>query len=236
MNRVDRLVEQVLRDRRPRRFEPSERETELIGAALELKAAREDEIVPRAAFVNGLHDRLARELAVPTDPVHTEPVRVRPVKPAGTRRRVVWAGGLAAVASAVAGVVAGRWWSDRDSEEEESQQSTVDSTANVWQPVLASTELPDGAVREFDVGTVAGFVARTEGSLHAVSAVCTHLGCRLVLDQGSRALACPCHPATFALDGSVVHYDLPIELRPLPRIEVREAGGDVQVFAPPKHV
>ncbi len=45
-------------------------------------------------------------------------------------------------------------------------------------------------------------------------------------------LVCPCHGATFALDGTVLAHKLPIPLEALPRIEVREAGGAVQVYAP----
>jgi cytochrome b6-f complex iron-sulfur subunit len=43
---------------------------------------------------------------------------------------------------------------------------------------------------------------------------------------------CPCHGATFALDGSVLGHRLPGSLSALPRLAVREAGGAVQVFAP----
>jgi Rieske Fe-S protein len=67
-----------------------------------------------------------------------------------------------------------------------------------------------------------------------VSGVCTHLYCKLALDAPARQLKCPCHGAAFALDGAVLHHRLPITLRALPKLIVRESGGVVQVFAPPR--
>jgi nitrite reductase/ring-hydroxylating ferredoxin subunit len=98
--------------------------------------------------------------------------------------------------------------------------------------VAASGELPDGGVRAFDFGSVSGFVARSGGRLRAVSGVCTHLGCRLMLDAPAHQLRCPCHTASFALTGEVLHHELPISLRPLPLLPVRETDGVVEVFAP----
>jgi nitrite reductase/ring-hydroxylating ferredoxin subunit len=101
-----------------------------------------------------------------------------------------------------------------------------------WQAVLASAELPDGAVHPFTLSTLTGFVGRTAGQLRAVSGVCTHQGCRLVLAQAATELDCPCHDAAFALDGTVLRHHLSVQLTALPRIEVRESGGVVQVYAP----
>ena len=101
-----------------------------------------------------------------------------------------------------------------------------------WQTVVASDDLPDGGVHEFDLDTVAGFVRRSPDGLRAVSSTCTHLGCRLQLQ--AEELICPCHRAIFALDGDVVHYDLPLDLPPLPHFEVREQDGAVQILAPDK--
>src|SRR5260370_41838709 len=64
-----------------------------------------------------------------------------------------------------------------------------------WQAVLASADLPDGAVHPFTLSTLTGFVERTAGQLRAVSGVCTHQGCRLVLAKAANELDCPCHNA-----------------------------------------
>lgn len=44
-----------------------------------------------------------------------------------------------------------------------------------------------------------------DGALHAVSAVCTHLGCVLAYNDAERTWDCPCHGSRFGPDGSVLH-------------------------------
>ena len=43
-----------------------------------------------------------------------------------------------------------------------------------------------------------------EGALHAVSAVCSHMGCLVTWNDGERSWDCPCHGSRFDLDGSVL--------------------------------
>jgi Rieske Fe-S protein len=88
-------------------------------------------------------------------------------------------------------------------------------------------------VLPFDFGAVAGFVHRSGGQVRAVSATCTHLGCRLNLDAPARRLNCPCHRTSFAVDGVVLTHQLPVTPPPLPHLMVREAGGVVEVLVPP---
>jgi cytochrome b6-f complex iron-sulfur subunit len=103
----------------------------------------------------------------------------------------------------------------------------------VWHTVAAAADLPEGAVRDFDLGAVAGFVSRESGRLRAVSGMCTHQACRLALDEARTALVCPCHGATFAVAGTALHNDRsPRPLPPLPRLAVREHRGSVQVYGP----
>jgi cytochrome b6-f complex iron-sulfur subunit len=108
----------------------------------------------------------------------------------------------------------------------------IDPDRGSRQATLASADLPDGAVHPSTLTTLTGFVERAGGRLRAVSGICTHQGCRLELADAATELACPCHGATFALDGAVLRHRLSVQLTALPRIAVRESGGVVQVYAP----
>jgi cytochrome b6-f complex iron-sulfur subunit len=68
----------------------------------------------------------------------------------------------------------------------------------------------NAALREVDgarVITIDGrrlLIVRTdELTFVALSAVCTHAGCTVRYEAGSRDVACPCHGSTFELDGRV---------------------------------
>jgi Rieske Fe-S protein len=43
-----------------------------------------------------------------------------------------------------------------------------------------------------------------QGSLHAVSAVCTHLGCLVEWNRAEQTWDCPCHGSRFRIDGGVI--------------------------------
>jgi Rieske Fe-S protein len=87
-------------------------------------------------------------------------------------------------------------------------------------------------MRPFEVGSLIGFVRRVDGRAEAISGVCTHQGCRLWFDKPDDTLRCPCHTTSFTPTGQVVAHQLPIAPKPLPRLEVREANGSIEVFAP----
>ena len=42
------------------------------------------------------------------------------------------------------------------------------------------------------------------GSLHQVSAVCTHQGCIVRFDEAEQSWDCPCHGSRFSTDGAVL--------------------------------
>jgi glycine/D-amino acid oxidase-like deaminating enzyme/nitrite reductase/ring-hydroxylating ferredoxin subunit len=61
----------------------------------------------------------------------------------------------------------------------------------------------EAAVVRDDEGSVALY--RDEaGTMHAVSAVCTHLGCLVAWNGAERSWDCPCHGSRFTPDGSVI--------------------------------
>lgn len=43
-----------------------------------------------------------------------------------------------------------------------------------------------------------------DGKLHAVSSVCTHLGCLVAFNPSARSWDCPCHGSRFSVDGEIL--------------------------------
>lgn len=62
-----------------------------------------------------------------------------------------------------------------------------------------------------------------DGTLHAVSATCTHLGCLIAFNSAERAWECPCHGSRFAPDGEVLQGPA---VRPLEKRDVLPDDGD----------
>jgi glycine/D-amino acid oxidase-like deaminating enzyme/nitrite reductase/ring-hydroxylating ferredoxin subunit len=62
----------------------------------------------------------------------------------------------------------------------------------------------EGAILKLDGRNVAAYRA-PDGQLHALSAVCTHMGCLVGWNSTDRSWDCPCHGSRFAIDGSVIH-------------------------------
>jgi nitrite reductase/ring-hydroxylating ferredoxin subunit len=219
---VRRFVKDLLRRRRPRPFAAGPGDEAELRTAVLLRAARPGGAAPREEFVAGLHRRLAQELGEPA--------------PAGggNRRRFIQVSSAAAVAAAAgAGVEHLVTASAEPAAAPPSPEETLRPENGEWRAVVAAHDLPEGAVRPFDFGAVAGFVHRSGGQVRAVSATCTHLGCRLNLDAPARRLNCPCHRTSFAVDGVVLVHQLPVTPPPLPHLVVREAGGVVEVLVPP---
>ena len=221
-----RHLDDLVAGRRPRPFRATPDEADELRTAIELRAARPGADEPREGFVDGLHARLAAELGAAGAAVD------RPAPDAGRsvgRRRLLVQGAGLAAASAAAGVAVGHALTAPGDAADGS--GTITPAAGVWQTVAATAELPEGAVRAFDLGTVAGFVHRVDGAVRAVSGSCTHQGCRLRLDT-ARNLDCPCHTTVFALSGALITHQLPVAPPPLPAFETREVDGAVQVYAP----
>ncbi len=60
------------------------------------------------------------------------------------------------------------------------------------------------AIMKIDGENVAAFKDE-EGTVHAVSAVCTHMGCLVGWNATDRTWDCPCHGSRFELSGEVIH-------------------------------
>lgn len=230
MRDMRRFVENLLRQRRGRRMHIDPDEDAELRTAILLRSARVGAGAVREEFVSALHQRLAAELgAEPPAPV-----------PVARRRRFVQLTATAAASAAVGGCLdhllinrpATGVPPGQAGQPVDVSGPTLDPTNGVWRVVASSADLVEGAVLPFDVGTVNGFVRRAGGKVAAVSGICTHLGCKLNLDAPAKRLNCPCHGASFAVNGAVVTHPLPTPLAPLPQITVREVEGTVQIFAP----
>jgi glycine/D-amino acid oxidase-like deaminating enzyme/nitrite reductase/ring-hydroxylating ferredoxin subunit len=60
------------------------------------------------------------------------------------------------------------------------------------------------AIMKVDGDNVAAFKDE-QGKVHAVSAVCTHMGCLVGWNATDRTWDCPCHGSRFELSGEVIH-------------------------------
>jgi nitrite reductase/ring-hydroxylating ferredoxin subunit len=220
-----RYVDDLLRGRRPKAFAPDDFEAAQIRTAIELRAARQGpdaDDAPSEEFLTGLHSRLAEQMAgAPPDPVPM----------LNTTRRQVIVGTSAAAAAAVTAVSIDRAVIGSGTDAPAAAGELKPNTGS-WQRVAASSEVPDGRMHPFDLGSVSGFVRRVDGAPQAVSGVCTHQGCRLWFDAPDDRLRCPCHSTSFAPTGEVLTHQLPIAPKPLPALMVREADGVIEVFAP----
>jgi Rieske Fe-S protein len=61
-----------------------------------------------------------------------------------------------------------------------------------------------------------------DGSLHGLSAICTHLGCTVGYEETLGHIRCPCHGSQFGLDGHNIRG--PAQ-RPLRQYDVRAENG-----------
>lgn len=221
MRGIARYVEDLLRSRRPRRFQASTDDADLARASVILRAARPGGGAPREEFVTELHRRLATELDPPV-----------PASAISRRRMFLRTASVAAGAAAVSAGVDHALTAGAPAAAPAPAATALIPQSGEWLTVAASADLPDGTIRHFTAGAVTVFIERSGGRLRAVSGICTHQGCLLSLADHPVRLVCPCHDATFTLDGAVLTHRLPVSLPALPRLEVRETEGRVQVYAP----
>ncbi|MFI6516840.1 FAD-dependent oxidoreductase [Spirillospora sp. NPDC050679] len=74
----------------------------------------------------------------------------------------------------------------------------------------------EGTVTHVGRKPVAAYRA-PDGTVSAVSAVCTHLGCLVSFNDAEKSWDCPCHGSRFGTDGSVKHGPA---TKPLPPVEL----------------
>ena len=224
--RLNAFVEALLRNRRPKKFKPDADDADVMRAAIELRASQPDEARPRPEFVSDLHRQLDRDLSddiTPGDQLANRRV---------SRRRILEGVGIAA-ATVTAGVILDREVLDTGHTTTPNAERQLVPDKGTWQPVAATADLTNGQVAAFKTGSAVGFVVNNDGTVQAISGVCTHQGCLLHQNPTAASLDCPCHRASFSLDGEVITHELSQPPPPLPHLSVRERDGQVEVYTPP---
>ncbi len=220
-----RYLDDLLRGRKPTGFKPDDFDAAQMRTAIDLQAARPGADEPRPDFLADLQSRLAAQFDGDDAP---PPTWLR------ANRRQVIVGTSAAASAAVAAVAVDRALMSGRGEPANPDTASQElvPAAGSWQKVADSSDVAEGAVHPFDLGSVVGFVRRVDGNVQGISGVCTHQGCRLWFDGPDDRLRCPCHSTSFATDGHVLTHQLPIAPKPLPKFDVREVSGAIEVFAP----
>ncbi len=212
---LDAYLDRLVADKRPvGQPVPDDEMRERIVAA-QLRLAREGVEMPSPSFLERLEQETARAVARET--------RARP------RLGVSRGGFLRGVAALAGGVGLGVAGTEGAIAFQEAQrpQTLVAAGNERWYDVAAIDEVPPGGMKPFSAGGLLGYLINDDGRLHAVSAICTHMGCRLKpasAAQGPGGLRCLCHGSTFTRTGKVAQGLAPSAL---PGITVREENGRV---------
>jgi len=183
-NRVERIVNDLLRGRRVRLRAGDAEEKEAITAAARFAAAGQGLQRMSPAF----RRRLAQTLeSAPKD--------------AWMTRRAALVAGLGVAAGALAGGVAGRALAPAGGSASYTASSPVLPRHGRWTDVGALLDFAEGEGTRVKAGAVGAFVFRRGDTVTAVSSICSHLPCELWWDASPSVLQCPCHPAAFESDG-----------------------------------
>lgn len=88
-----------------------------------------------------------------------------------------------------------------------------------------AADIPEGEAKFFEYAGSSAVVVRTkEGTLIALSAVCTHLGCIVQWEKDKQDFLCPCHAGRYTAGGTVLSGPPP---RPLPKLPITQAEGKI---------
>ena len=250
--RFERYLDALLANGRPSPEDvASGDEAEMARLAAEIAGAvRPDSGDPDPAFVEQLRLRMrAADAGLATVQV-PPPVRERSAVPGGQRtwrltRRQLLQGGIGVAAGLAAGLI-GVSVAPRPPTEAPTLGGDDDlvSGEGFWVEVATLAALPPGTAARFSTAAFDGFVVNDGGEVRALSSVCTHMGCTLHYRPEWQDLRCPCHGASFDLDGRLANgrrtwrenpypgdaRAYPIQLPDLVRPRVKVEDGAVLVW------
>jgi nitrite reductase/ring-hydroxylating ferredoxin subunit len=254
--RFDRYLDALVADRRPspEDVRPAA-EGEMARTAAELAGASGAGRDPDPAFVEQLRLRMRQADAgiasVREHPPLPPRAATSPAGPMGRirlTRRALLQGGIGAAAGLAAGALgmaALRGTGTSSGGGLAGGSSTLVSGTGFWQAVTTTADLPAGSAVRFSTAAFDGYVVNDGGEIRALSSVCTHMGCTLHYRPDWHDLRCPCHGASFDLNGELANgraqwgktggyagdaQAYPIALPPLARPKVKVADGTVYVW------
>jgi Rieske Fe-S protein len=237
-DQLEQAIADMQAERRPTMpADSAPEDVEALRMAALLRGTLAADAAPRPAFARDLRARLERDLfaAAPDAPSPAPapaPTPIRAAQPRGTSRRGLLRGGLAAAGGLAAGVAGGALLGHNLA------SGTMNPPPNgplvidgVWQTVARVAQIAPGTALRFTTAQVVGHLVRyADGSFAAYSAACTHMGCIVAWNGAQQTFDCPCHNGRFDahgrfLSGTFVYL-------PLPQMQARVVGDDVQVFVP----
>jgi cytochrome b6-f complex iron-sulfur subunit len=227
--RFDGYLDTLLGDGRPSPDAVGDRdEAEMARMAAELAATGRPgaESAPDPAFVEQLRLRM-READAGIEAIRVPPpVREQPQAEGSATwrlsRRQLLQAGFGAAAGMAAGVIGVSLVAS------DQRRPTIGGTDELvagegfWVDVARLQEVPPGSAVHFTTAAFDGFVVNDNGAIRALSSVCTHMGCKLHFRLDWQDLRCPCHGASFGLDGRLANGRRSWRARPYP--------GDAQAY------
>jgi cytochrome b6-f complex iron-sulfur subunit len=211
-DRFERYLDALLAGDRPSPDDVGDRdEAEMARLAAEMSAAADPQAAaPDPAFLEQLRMRMRQAdqgIATVKEPL---PLRPGIGSPAGrvrvTRRQllaaaVTGAAGMAAGAAAMTVVRPvradeGLIWDDG---------TGLVPASFEWVSVALVKDVPEGGALRFSTAAFDGYIVKLNGEIWALSSVCTHMGCTLQFREDWSDLRCPCHGASFNLEGQLAN-------------------------------
>ena len=209
--RFDTYLEALLGDGRPSPETIGDRdEAEMARMAAELAATgRGGETDPDPAFLEQLRLRM-RAADAGIEAVRRPPPVRSPSRPDAvarwrlTRRQLLQAG-LGAAAGVAAGVVGASLAGEAQRRGMTEDDEPLVAGEGFWTEVATLEQVPPGTAMRFSTAAFDGFVVNDEGTVRALSSVCTHMGCTLHFRPDWHDLRCPCHGASFDMAGRLAN-------------------------------
>ena len=250
--RFDGYLDALLGDGRPSPDAVGDRdEAEMARMAAELAATGRPGAgsAPDPAFIEQLRLRMReadagiQAIRVPP-PVRDQPRAEGAARWRLTRRQLLQAG-FGAAAGMAAGVIGVSLVANGQRRPTIGGDQQLVTGEGFWAEVARVDEVPPGSALRFSTAAFDGFVVNDAGTIRALSSVCTHMGCTLHFRPDWQDLRCPCHGASFGLDGRLANgrsawrsdgaypgdaRAYPIELPDLVRPEVKVEDGVIWVW------